>query len=201
MSHWSKRLDDRRRQLGWTQRELAKRSGLDEALIRKYHQGLVDKPRGDIMATLARVVGVSQIWLEHGRVPQRMVFPLLGYIHAADAFLPETPRTDDFEVRPDELDLVCISLRADVGLPGYKHGDMVLCSKAAGRSENQFLNKDCAVCLTDGRVVLKRVTKGAKAGSYNLLGFNADPIDNVRPQWVAPVVMLIRDSLIINSVS
>ena len=198
MSHWSKRLDERRRQLGWTQRELAKRAGLDEALVRKYHQGLVDNPRGDIMGTLAKTVGVSQIWLEHGKVPQRMVFPVIGSIQTADAYVPDNSKKELIEIQPDDLDIFCLQLKTELGLPGYRLGDMVLCSRSAGRSDNHYLNKDCAVGLIDGRVVLKRVTKGSKSGCVTLHGFNSDPMDNVRPEWIAPVVMVIRDSFIIN---
>lgn len=198
MTHWSKRLDERRRALGWSQRELAKRAGLDENLVRKYHQGVVDNPRGHIMAALAKVLGVSQIWLEHGKVPQSMTLPVIGFVGPGEIYYPEPHAKVALDICADQLDLFCVRITGESGLPVYRPGEMVVCSRAAGTSENRFINRDCAVFLKDGRAFLKRVTKGSKALTYNLISYNAEPIEGVSIDWVAPVVMVIRDPFIIN---
>lgn len=65
MEHWSKRLSRTIKQRGWDYPELAARSGVSVESIRKYAQGGVDNPRGNIPNNLAKALGVSVIWLMH----------------------------------------------------------------------------------------------------------------------------------------
>lgn len=197
MAHWSERLTKRLKQLGWTQRELARRTSLDEALIRKYHQGSVDKPRGDALAKISKALGVSVIWLEHGTRLQQMSIPSLGFVGAGEIFYPDLESKELVDLKADDLDLFCVQVRGESGLPVYKPGEIVVCSRTAGTSENQFLNKDCAVVLHDGRAFLKRIGRGNKVGTYTLHSYNGPPIENVVVDWIAPVVMVIRDPSLI----
>jgi transcriptional regulator with XRE-family HTH domain len=183
--------------MGLTQRELAKRANIDEALVRKYHQGGVDKPRGQALPKLAKVLGVSAIWLEHGTTFQQMTIPALGIVGAGEVFYPDLESKEIVELKADDLDLFCLTVRGESGLPVYKPGEVVICSRAAGVSENQYLNKDCAVMLTDGRAFLKRIGRGTKIGTYTLHSYNGAPIENVLVNWVAPVVMVVRDPSLI----
>jgi len=199
MTHWSERMAKRLKQLGMTQRELAKRTGIDENNIRKYHQGAIDKPRGDVLTKIAGALGASVIWLEHGTVLQQMSIPNLGFVGAGETFYPDLESKELLEVRADDLDLFCLHVRGESGLPVYKPGEVVVCSRTAGASENQYLNKDCAVVLHDGRAFLKRVTRGNRIGTYTLQSYNGDPIENVRVEWCAPVVMVIRDLSLLQS--
>ena len=69
MSDWSKRLNDRRKHLGWSQAELARRSQVSEDSVRKYCQGGVDQPRGSTIDALADALGVDRLWLRDGVSP------------------------------------------------------------------------------------------------------------------------------------
>lgn len=197
-THWSERMAKRLKQLSMTQRELAKRTGIDENRIRKYHQGAIDQPRGEVMAMIAKALGVSAIWLEHGTVLQQMSIPNIGSVGAGEVFYPDPGSKEVVNIRADDLDLFCVTVKGESGLPVYKPGEIVICSRSAGFSENEFLNKDCAVALSDGRAYLKRVVRGARIGTYTLQSYNAPPIENVRVEWVAPVVMLIRDPSLVS---
>ncbi len=197
MTHWSERMTKRLKQLGWTQRELAKRTGIDEQNIRKYHQGVIDKPRGDVLPKIAKALGVSVIWLEHGASIQQMSIPSFGYVGAGETFYPDSATKEIVSIRADDMDLFCVQVRGESGLPVYKPGEVIVCSRSAGFSENEFLNKDCAVVLTDGRAYLKRIGRGARIGTYTLHSYNAPPIENVMIEWCAPVVMVIRDPSLI----
>lgn len=63
---WNERLALKMRELGWSMRELHRRSGVPYDSIKKYLDGAVAQPRGDIMGKLASAVGVTTLWLQHG---------------------------------------------------------------------------------------------------------------------------------------
>lgn len=199
MTHWSERMMKRLKQLGWTQRELARRAGLDEQNVRKYAQGAIDKLRGEVVNKIAKAMGVSVIWLEHGATIQQMSIPSFGYVGAGETFYPDAGTKDVVSVRADDLDLFAVHVRGESGLSVYRPGEIVVCSRSAGFSENEFLNRDCAVVLTDGRAFLKRIQRGAKIGTYTLHSYNAPPIENVMIEWCAPVVMVVKDASLIAS--
>ena len=190
--HWSERLRERLRQLGWTQTELARRSGVSKELVRKYASGAVENPRGDILPKLAKALSIDVLYLEHGVQLKKMSIPVVGYVGAGERFYPETLRDEPIEIQADDLDLFAVTVRGNSGLPVYKPGEVVVCSRAAGASENAFLNCDCVVSLPTGEAYLKKVVRGGPAGTYTLLSYNGDAIENVRVEWVAPVVMVLR---------
>lgn len=63
---WHDRLEAKRRELGWSKRELHRRSGVPYDSVVKYLKGDVDNPRGDILGQLADAVGVTVLWLRYG---------------------------------------------------------------------------------------------------------------------------------------
>lgn len=190
---WNERLKSRLKQIGMTQRELARRTGIEEALIRKYTQGVVDNPRGSALSKMAKALNVSLIWLEHGTALQQMSIPLLGIVGAGEVFYPDESARELVQVSADHVDLFCVQVRGESALPVYKPGEYIVCSRTAGHSENEFLNRDCAVQLVDGSAYVKRVGRGTKIGTYTLHSYNAAPIENVSIDWCAPVVMVIKD--------
>lgn len=190
--HWSQRLRARLRELGWTQTELARRSGVSRELVRKYASGAVASPRGDILPKLSKALNVSVVWLEHGVQLKKMTIPVIGYVGAGEQFFPETLTETPVVIEADDLDLFAVTVRGTSGLPAYRPGEVVVCSRAAGASENQFLNTDCVVSLPTGEAYLKKVIRGARVGTYTLTSYNGPPIENVTVDWVAPVVMVLR---------
>ena len=64
------RIRERRTALQLTQRELARRAGVDSVLLWKYEQGRV-LPRIDMVERIATALGVTMDWLTTGRVPRR----------------------------------------------------------------------------------------------------------------------------------
>ncbi|MCB5201908.1 XRE family transcriptional regulator [Neorhizobium sp. T786] len=63
---WWKRLDERRTELGWSGKELARQSGIPYANINKYLNGEIEQPRGDVIDRLAKTVKKSSLWLKEG---------------------------------------------------------------------------------------------------------------------------------------
>ena len=64
--NWWKRLDERRVELGWSGKELARQSGIPYANINKYLNGDIEQPRGDVMDRLAKAIKKSTLWLREG---------------------------------------------------------------------------------------------------------------------------------------
>lgn len=63
---WWKRLDERRKELGWNKAELSRRSGIPYDNINKYLRGDIEQPRGDVLDTLARTIKRPLLWLRDG---------------------------------------------------------------------------------------------------------------------------------------
>lgn len=57
------RIKQRRDKLGWTQTELAQRSGVQQAMISRYERGEVKQARSDHLEKLAEALGVSMDYL------------------------------------------------------------------------------------------------------------------------------------------
>ncbi|MBZ7923131.1 helix-turn-helix domain-containing protein [Ensifer adhaerens] len=112
---WWKRLDERRKELGWNKAELSRRSGIPYDNINKYLRGDIDQPRGDVLETLAETVKRPLLWLRDGidaaqseltLVPGRMVAaPVVGRVEAG-AFREVDPfdqsERELISVPPDE---------------------------------------------------------------------------------------------------
>lgn len=62
---FGERLRERRRELGWTQQELAKRMDIGPMEVSNYERG-VSKPKNERSALMAQVLGVSTAWLVFG---------------------------------------------------------------------------------------------------------------------------------------
>lgn len=66
MPHWSTRLIAALQEKSWDYPDLARASGVPLENIKKYAQGAVDNPRGDVPAKLATALGKTVPWLMHG---------------------------------------------------------------------------------------------------------------------------------------
>ena len=63
MALLGERVKQRREKLGWTQTELAERSGVQQAMISRYERGEVRQARSDHLEKLANTLGVSMDYL------------------------------------------------------------------------------------------------------------------------------------------
>jgi transcriptional regulator with XRE-family HTH domain len=197
MDHWSKRLWRALEWKGWTQRELARRAGIDEQKVYKYLQGKVDQPRGDTMLRLADSLGVTESWLRFEVGPAVVRIPVVGRVAAGESFLPfdDNPLGsgyDEIEFTLDDADPIAIEVRGESMLPVYRPGDYLLCSRRRGVEIQQCLNKDCVVKTDQGEGYVKKLINGTATNSFTLLSYNAAPIENVRLLWAAPIIWVKR---------
>lgn len=67
--NWNERLRSAISEKGWSNAELARRSGVSYDSVSKYVKGGVSQPRGDTFEVLARALDVDPLWLEKGIEP------------------------------------------------------------------------------------------------------------------------------------
>ena len=194
---WSRRLSQLLALRGWSQAELARRTGLSRENIKKYCQGLVAQPRGDTLERLASALEVQVAWLRDGHGPQWQRIPVVGYVGAGERFhavddLAQGAGLDSVEMELDGADPIAIEVRGDSMMPVYRPGDRLLCSRLRGSDESGFLGRDCVVKLATGAGYVKRVVRGSDSRHYTLLSYASDPIPNVELEWAAPIIWIKR---------
>ncbi len=197
MDHWSKRLLRALSWKGWSQRELARRAGLNEQKVYKYLQGKVDQPRGDTLLRLADTLGVTESWLRYEVGPAVVNIPVVGRVAAGESFVPfdDAPMGggyEEIEFTLEDADPIAIEVRGDSMLPVYRPGDYLLCSRRRGTDIQNAINKDCVVKTTENEGYVKKLVGGSRANTYTLVSYNAAPIENQSLLWAAPVVWVKR---------
>jgi len=197
MDHWSKRLWKALSWKGWSQRELARRAGLDEQKVYKYLQGKVDQPRGDTLLRLADTLGVTESWLRYEVGPAVTNIPVVGRLASGESFVPfdDAPMGGGFEELEFNLvapDPIAVEVRGESMLPVYRPGDYLICSRRRGADLQEALNKDCVVRTSENEGYIKKLVQGSRANTYTLVSYNAAPIENQKLLWAAPIVWVKR---------
>lgn len=185
---WALRLNEKFRATGWSKAELARRSEVSYDNVNKYLAGKVEKPRGKILADLARALGVDELWLEKGIDPDNptRLVPLKGYIGAGG-------HVEAIETGPDEVDApadshpdtVAAQISGDSQLPVLHDGWIIYWSQAFPASS--MINQLAVVQLSDGRIMVKTLRNGSHPGLFTLTSFNAADIVDVPVDWAAKI--------------
>lgn len=71
-------------------------------------------------------------------------------------------------------------------LPAFKDGNIIVVYREQKRALESFYGEEAAVRTADGRRFIKTIMRGAD-GTVSLLSFNAEPIENVRLEWVGEI--------------
>lgn len=172
---WFERLQARVRELGWSKRELHRRSDVPYDSVVKYLKGDVDNPRGDILDKLATAVGVTEVWLRYGvdREPAAMASPripphrvpiltlrelsamgLAGATAAALADGRTSPAIGGSGPRA-----FVIKIEDDANAPALAVGDSIFCDPDQNPSPGAVV-----VIRTGGQVLIRRYRLKSLAG-------------------------------------
>ncbi len=185
---WAARLLEKFEETGWSKAELSRRSDVSYDNVNKYLAGKVEKPRGQTLTALARALGVDELWLEKGidhESPTRLV-PLKGYIGAGGHVEALETGPDEIEAPADSHpDTVAAQIRGDSQLPVLQDGWVIYWSIAKPALE--MINQLSVVQLSDGRIMVKTLRNGSKAGLFTLTSFNAADIVDVPVDWAAKI--------------
>jgi phage repressor protein C with HTH and peptisase S24 domain len=153
----------------------------------------------ETLVALAPVLKTTAAWLLEGvgEPTSGNLVKVVGRIGAGAEILPEfeqIPAEDLFEITvpfsiPD--DSIAFEVEGESMWPRYDSGDVIICWRQSEDAET-VVGREAAVRTRDGRRYLKRVQRGATAGTYDLESHNAAPIRGVQIVWAAAIQAVVR---------
>jgi len=153
----------------------------------------------ETLIALAPVLKTTGAWLLEGMggpEPGNLI-KVVGRIGAGAEIIPEfeqIPAEGLFEITvPFSIpeDSIAFEVEGESMWPRYDSGDVIICRRHSEEAE-RVVGREAAVRTRDGRRYLKRVRRGAAAGTYDLESHNAAPIRGVQIAWAAPIQAVVR---------
>lgn len=178
----------------WTQEETAQMLGLSKSGYIKLERG--ERKLSDaFIARVAKLYGVSSAEVLGSETSTREV-AIMGRIGAGGDIDP-----DYEQVPPDGLytievpfplpdEMLAFEVIGDSMLPRYDHGDVIVVWKEQKRPVEAFIGQEVAVLTDAGKRFLKQLQRSGS--QYNLLSWNARPIENVALKWIGEIYLVVR---------
>lgn len=191
-------FQDRLRQLGKTQRGLAKHMGLDPSRITE----ILNQSRSTkieeavemaeyLETSLEDVVSKLGTFVNRDAKASSLV---VGYVGAGETVYSVDDHEKGsglykIEAPQDEGGGVCVVVRGNSMSPRFRDGEHLGYSREDGLDLAKCYGRECVVQTKDGRQLVKIVEPGNIAGEVTLVSVNSGtPIEqNVPVEWVAPV--------------
>lgn len=191
-------FQQRLRQLGKTQRGLAKHMGLDPSRITeilnesrsiKIEEAVeiadyLETPLDDLLSKLGAAIAKGI----------RASSLVVGYVGAGETVLSIDDHAKGgglykIEAPHGEGGSVCVVVRGNSMAPRFKDGEHLGYSREEGLDSANCYGRECVVQTKDGRQLVKIVEPGSRIGEVTLVSVNSStPIEqNVAVEWVAPV--------------
>lgn len=198
------RISEARDWAGKTQQEVADHFGISREAVSQWESGDT-RPRSAKLSGLTRFLGVRLAWLLDGTGPMspnasfspplRATVPVVGQIGAGAEMFPydDHPLGHGLEEVPspsgvDGGDLVAVSIKGDSMRP-MKDGWLMFYRRDQSGVPAECRNQLCVVRIADdGPTMVKELRWTKTPGRYNLLSWNADPIEDVALDWAAKVL-------------
>jgi len=195
---WATRLRQKFAATGWSKVKLAKEAGVSYDSVLKYLDGKVEQPRGDILDRLAKAVGTTAIWLEHGlddtsltvlenKAGQISPVPVIGFVKAgiwqdvreggpADMSVPSI---GGYPVRLQKAYIVDGESLNKIA----RHGDVLICLDLIGSGVSIVENDLVIVEMTkhDGEFVDRSAKRVRKTRTGYELWPESDHPDHQQP--------------------
>jgi phage repressor protein C with HTH and peptisase S24 domain len=200
MNDSNARLRQARERAGFTSaRSAALRFGWIPSTYASHENGQTPVPVKEA-SKYARTFKVSAAWLltGEGQRKSRNIVKVMGFIGVGAEITP----TDD-NVPPEglaQLDLpfafpdniIAYQVQGNGLWPRYETGDVVVCWDRE-REPGDLIGRE-VVAVAPGHRYLKRLSRGARKGTFDLESFNAEPIRGVRVSSVHEVLAVVRAS-------
>ena len=132
--------------------------------------------------------------------PDRQVIPIMGYVGAGGDVEPEFEQVpydglEQIEI-PERIGLVLdpigFLVRGESMMPRYNDGDIVVVEREQPWATDSMIGDEAVVRTYDGHRFLKRIKKGTRPHTYNLVSVRDAPtIESVRIAWASPVKLII----------
>lgn len=153
----------------------------------------------ETLVALAPVLKTTAAWLLEGMGDPTTgnLVKVVGRIGAGAEILPEfeqIPADGLFEISvPFSIpeDSIAFEVEGESMWPRYDSGDVIVCRRHSEDVE-AVVGREAAVRTRDGRRYLKRVRRGATAGTYDLESHNAAPIRGIEIAWASAVQAVVR---------
>jgi hypothetical protein len=153
----------------------------------------------ETLSALAPVLQTTAAWLLGGvgEADPNTHVRVVGRIGAGAEILPEVeqiPPEGLFEVEvpfPIPETSIAFEVEGDSMWPRYDPGDIILCWRE-GTDAEEVIGWEAAVRTADGKRYLKRIRRGAVAGTFDLESHNAAPIRGVLLEWAAQIQAVVR---------
>ncbi|MEM9599433.1 MAG: LexA family transcriptional regulator [Pseudomonadota bacterium] len=119
--------------------------------------------------------------------------PVVGYVGAGGEVLAvdDFAKGDGFDhIEPEGYyspSAVAVIVRGDSMYDKYQDGDTLVYDERRGDLENFVGRRECIVGLADGRIMVKKLTRGSAEGFYTLTSSNYPPIEDVVVEWCARI--------------
>jgi phage repressor protein C with HTH and peptisase S24 domain len=117
----------------------------------------------------------------------------VGYIGAGAQVFPIDDHAmgaglEEVEIPPGVPDdAVLVIVRGDSMYPRYFENEMLFYVRR-NDDPRAHVGRECVVQLSDGRMLVKILRRGADDGLFNLESWNAPLIENVAAEWASPVL-------------
>lgn len=182
------RIRHYRKRRGLTLEELAKRVGTSAQTISRLETEVMTVST-DWLERIGQALGVHPAELLEKPEDGRIAF--FGHAGADGTVHSGRGEPTYFVLDIPAENAVAVTLTEPAG--PYQAGETLIGNRFEGEDLSNAAGHDCIVGLADGRVVLRRVIKGAK-DRYTLVPFpsGADVRHNQAIRWAARIVMLVR---------
>lgn len=176
-----------RRQRGMTLKELADSVGTTPQTISRLETEVMTLST-EWLERLATALGVHPTELLEA--PDRPDIPLIGLIGANGA-LSRSADVDNFAIDIRAERPVAVRLSHPCG--PYREGEVLIANRFDNDDLENVLGRDCLCCTADGRVLLRRVVRGADK-TYTLVPLqpDGDVRYNQDLRWAARVVVRLQ---------
>lgn len=192
MNDLAKRLRTSRENKGWSQGELARRIGVTPQTIQAIESGKTKKPQN--LTAIARALSVNPDYLLDGIEGELGMVPIVGIAQAGSGSV-------DFSEGQGNLGLVeapemstehtvALEVRGDSMGGRIEDGDTVFYDDRRQPVTPDLLGRVCVIGRADGRIVIKKLMSGSRAGHFHLISYNAEPEFDVEVEWAAKVTSI-----------
>jgi phage repressor protein C with HTH and peptisase S24 domain len=187
------RIAERRRQLGLTKAEVARRLGTS-----KQHYGRLESGETGLDAEwlrrLAKALTCRPVDLLPELGQSGLNVPLVGYVGAGEKIFNYDDRgaLEELEAPPGTAHTVAVRVRGDSMWPAYREGDILFYEPTTDFDPDRCLYRDCVVQLKDGTTFVKRILPGPEAGTFTLASYRSPEMVGVALAWASPVLWIKR---------